>query len=234
MADHALLALAMSLAFAAVHVLSPRLVFLDERPRSVWLSVAGGVSTAYVFAHLLPELAEKQRAVAERLSIWRAETEVFTAALLGLAIFYGLERLARRSRGSAIGYGVHLGAFALYNLLIAWLLRERAMTESVGWMALYGVAMGLHFLVNDRALHAHHPARHVRFGRWLLAAAPPAGWAFGFLGRPPELWIGLALALLGGGVILNVLKEELPEERESRFWAFALGAGGYAALLNLL
>ena len=38
-------------------------------------------------------------------------------------------------------------------------------------------------------------------------------------------------ALLAGGIILNVLKEELPEERKSRFWAFALGAGTYAALL---
>lgn len=38
-------------------------------------------------------------------------------------------------------------------------------------------------------------------------------------------------AFLAGGVILNVLKEELPEERESRFSAFAGGALLYAALL---
>ena len=31
--------------------------------------------------------------------------------------------------------------------------------------------------------------------------------------------------------MLNVLKEELPRERESRFWAFALGAALYSALL---
>jgi hypothetical protein len=36
---------------------------------------------------------------------------------------------------------------------------------------------------------------------------------------------------MAGGVILNVLKEELPEERQSKFWAFALGAAIYAALL---
>jgi len=28
-----------------------------------------------------------------------------------------------------------------------------------------------------------------------------------------------------------VIKEELPSDRESRFWAFAGGAAGYAALL---
>jgi hypothetical protein len=36
---------------------------------------------------------------------------------------------------------------------------------------------------------------------------------------------------LAGGVVMNVLKEELPEERESRFWAFLLGAGLYAGVL---
>jgi hypothetical protein len=36
---------------------------------------------------------------------------------------------------------------------------------------------------------------------------------------------------LAGGVIMNVLKEELPEEHESRFWAFALGAALYSVIL---
>jgi zinc transporter ZupT len=46
--------------------------------------------------------------------------------------------------------------------------------------------------------------------------------------------IALLFAFLAGGVILNVLKEELPEERQSRFWAFTLGAGFYAVLLLAL
>ncbi len=43
--------------------------------------------------------------------------------------------------------------------------------------------------------------------------------------------IAALTAFLGGGVVLNVLKEEVPSERQSRFWAFAPGAVGYAALL---
>jgi hypothetical protein len=35
-------------------------------------------------------------------------------------------------------------------------------------------------------------------------------------------------------VVLNVLKEELPKERESRFWWFALGVFLYTALLLAL
>lgn len=49
-----------------------------------------------------------------------------------------------------------------------------------------------------------------------------------------EAALALLFAFLAGGVVLNVLKEELPEERESRFGAFALGLAAYAALLLAL
>jgi hypothetical protein len=43
--------------------------------------------------------------------------------------------------------------------------------------------------------------------------------------------MGCLFAFLGGAIILNTLKEELPSERESRVLPFLLGAGAYAALL---
>nr|WP_279604595.1 transposase [Methylobacterium sp. J-070] len=43
--------------------------------------------------------------------------------------------------------------------------------------------------------------------------------------------IAALTAFLGGGVILSVLKDEVPSERQSRFWAFALGAAAYSALV---
>ena len=50
-----------------IHLFGAKLRFLDETPRSRWLSAAGGVSVAYVFVHVLPELAEGQRSVADDL-----------------------------------------------------------------------------------------------------------------------------------------------------------------------
>lgn len=46
-----------------------------------------------------------------------------------------------------------------------------------------------------------------------------------------EAALAVLFAFLAGGVVMNVLKEELPEERESRLWAFVLGAGLYAGVL---
>jgi len=45
-------------ALALVHLVVAKLRFLGGTPRSVWLSGAGSVSVAYVFVHLLPDLAE--------------------------------------------------------------------------------------------------------------------------------------------------------------------------------
>ena len=41
----------------------------------------------------------------------------------------------------------------------------------------------------------------------------------------------MLFGFLAGGVVMNVLKEGLPDERESSFRAFALGAAAYAAVL---
>ncbi len=65
----------------------------------------------------------------------------------------------------------------------------------------------------------------------MLAAAVVLGWAAGAVTEVPEAFLGLLLAFLAGGVILNVMKEELPAERESRFSAFVLGAAGYTVVL---
>lgn len=68
-------------------------------------------------------------------------------------------------------------------------------------------------------------------GRWLLAAGVLSGWALARIVDLSPLAIGTLFALLAGSAILNVLKEELPEDRQGRFWAFFLGAAGYAAVL---
>ncbi len=68
-------------------------------------------------------------------------------------------------------------------------------------------------------------------GRWLLAGSVVVGYAAGLRFELPRAAIDVLVAFLAGGVILNVLKEEVPAERQSRFWAFAAGTAAYAALL---
>jgi zinc transporter ZupT len=155
-------------------------------------------------------------------------------ALAGLALFYGLERMLRCSkldeeRRSADIFWVHLGSFALYNFLIGYLLVHRE-EQTLQGLALFAFALGVHFIVNDQALRDNHGEVYDKSGRWLLAAMPLAGWLVGILTEIDRLWLSALFAFLAGSIVLNVLKEELPEDRESRFWAFALGRSAYSAL----
>jgi zinc transporter ZupT len=240
---HSLMA---ALGLALVHVFAGRLRFLDGVPRSRWLSLAGGVSVAYVCVHLLPEVAAGSEAIRRAAGVPFAfiESHAFLILLMGLVIFYGLERTAElnRRRGAQPGekddeaatssgvFWLHIASFSLYNALVGYLLLHRREGGALS-LWLFFAAMALHSVVNDYGLREHHKKRYTKAGRWMLAAAVLMGWASGLAIEMSEAAVAVLLAFLAGGVILNVFKEELPEERRSRFWAFAAGAALYGALL---
>ncbi|GAB2548722.1 hypothetical protein [Rufibacter soli] len=240
-----LLTLLPLLGFMVIHLFAGKLRFLEGVPRSIWLSGAGGVSVAYVFLHLFPELQEGQghvQAAANSNGLFFLKHHVYLMALLGLVVFYGLERMAVNSRQGGKGtakaappavFWIHVLSFGMYNALIGYLLHQR---EEQDWeeVFFYFSAMALHFLVNDFGLREHYKDRYRYAGRWILVVSLAIGWALGLVIEVTEPVTALLLAFLAGGVVLNVLKEELPEERESRFSAFLLGAVAYSLLLLLL
>ena len=126
-----------------------------------------------------------------------------------------------------------MASFGLYNALIGYLLTHR---EEPGFYSLliYTIAMALHFIVNDFSLQEDHKGAYRHQGRWILAAAVILGWIVGSQTSISEAFTGVLFAFLAGGIILNVLKEELPQARESRFWTFSVGALGYSGLLLFL
>lgn len=226
-----------------VHLFAGRLLFLDSIPRSRWLSFGSGISVAYIFVHLLPELAEGQRTLDQVDGPLMAalESHVWLVALSGLVVFYGIERVAKHARPAGMhgatdnGTGpmvfwLHIGSFAAYNVVIGYLLLHRA-EEGVRNTLVFWFAMLLHFVVNDFGLRDHHRQDYTHVGRWVLAVAVVGGWFLGVGIELSEPVVAVLIAFIGGGVVLNVMKEELPEDRKSSFLSFAVGAAGYAAVL---
>jgi hypothetical protein len=242
MADLPALVVAVA-ALSTVHLTIGRLTFLRMIPRSQWLSLAGGVSVAYVFVRLLPDLARGQAIVNEAVppALRFFEEHVYLLALAGLVAFYGLERIVRVSQdrpGGRYGesttragiYWLHTGMFALYNLLIGYLLVDRG-ERGAASLAPFVFAMGFHFLAMDFGLKETHRGEYYRSGRWVLVAALAAGSLVAVATPVAEVWIALFTAALAGAVVLNVLKEELPAERKSRLLPFFAGAAAYAVVL---
>ncbi len=233
----------LAIGLAIVHLFAGKLRFLDVLPRSRWLSAASGISVAYVFVHILPDLAEEQEALRKAVGEGFAflEDHVYLVALLGLAVFYGLDRVAKGSRRRKRSAGkddsmeagvfwLHVASFSAYNALIGYLLLHRE-TPGLESLFLFAFTLALHFVVVDYGLRKDHKEIYDRIGRWILAAAVLVGWGIGLFGEASEAALAVLFAFLAGGIVLNVLKEELPDERESSFGAFALGAAFYAAIL---
>lgn len=226
--------------FVIIHLFARHLQFLTKEPRSRFLSIAGGISVAYVFLHLLPELGDFQKELNGEGVLSFLEHHIYMVALFGLVIFYGLEQYVKtshkdRKETTSIEHNpgvfwIHIGIFALYNFSIGYLLVRDEFTGAIGPWAFF-IALGVHFITNDISLDKQHDHDYAKYGRWILTASVVVGWLVGISTELHPFILSYLVALLVGGIMLNVMKEELPAERDSSFPAFFLGVLGYTILL---
>lgn len=236
------LSLLFMIGFIVVHFSSKFMNLPTSNPRSPILSIAGGMTVAYVFLYLLPELHKYLQPIKQAVSnTWLGFLEDYTyiLALIGLLIYYGLDIVTRKGKGEESGqpsfglFLLHISSFFLYNMIIGYLLiREEFSTH---WaMALYFLALAAHFVATDHKLKELHKQSYDKYGRWFLVAAIFAGWLTGILISVHEVVVGIAVSVLAGGIIMNVFKDEIPESKSSNYNAFAIGALTVVILLLLV
>ncbi|WP_254863706.1 hypothetical protein [Halovivax gelatinilyticus] len=234
-----------SLALLALVHLIPRFLPRPVATRPTLLSFAGGVSLVYAFVHLFPDLDERREAIdgVDVIAFTLAAEHVYAVAFVGLAAFYGLERLATVTRSHEFArdlgpvsdapvFWVHVAGFAVYNAVVGYALVQGE--TGADNTALFAVAMALHLFGNDEAMATHHRELYATYGEWILAGAVLVGGAVGIAMTLDPATYTVALGLLTGGIVFNAIKDELPRTRESRYWAFAAGALGYGTVLALV
>lgn len=206
------------------------------------ISAAAGVSVAYVFVDILPELAAQNQALrrAAESELLFAEQRLYLLALVAFVVLYGLDHIVlsrREQRHGSVArsevdpaYLLHLAGYAAYSALIGYLLVERAERGHAA-LAVYALAMAIHFIVVNHALAEEHGRLYRRQGHWVLAASVLAGWALGATAPLSEASFARLFALLAGGVVITSLRSELPDDRNGRFWPFCLGALVFAVFL---
>jgi len=217
-----------ALALALCHLLAPLAFEATRRVRAHVASFSGGLAAAYVFLHLLPEIAEEGELLGPR---------IYFVVLLGLAAYYGLEvwihrRFEERDRRGAVT-ALHLATSSLYNALLVFTLAHQ-LPGTVFLTVVFVVSMGLHLVSSDFGLLEHDAPGFARRGRYVLVAAVLAGYLLGLVREPHEEVVDTLTALLCGLVIYTVFHKELPESREARFRAFLSGMGVFLVAHVLL
>jgi hypothetical protein len=209
--------------------------FIEE---SSIISFAAGMSTAYVFVHLMPELSEVRHAFASSVSrvLPLEGMSIFFVALIGFIAFYGLEHLrvimerARTSGHTSMAFKLHVGSFSAYVWLTSYLLVD-GLTETTSSILLYALAIAFHFLTIDRTMRAEHGDAYKHRGRYWLAAMCGIGWASGLLVPLPRPVLAMLVAFISGAIITNSAIAELPSHGEGRFVSFLIGGILYGLVL---
>ncbi|MCD4786215.1 MAG: ZIP family metal transporter [Candidatus Eremiobacteraeota bacterium] len=107
------------------------------------ISLGAGISVAYVFIHLLPELgsvAETFTEVTKHHGLPFPEFRVHLSVMLGFMLAYGLENLtSRMGENTEEGAGgrkflFHAGGFAIYVWLVSYLLVRNIEGEKFLWL----------------------------------------------------------------------------------------------------
>lgn len=236
-----------SIFFFGVKIHFPR---KGEKYYRRFLSFAGGISVAYIFVELLPELEHARKLFLKAtagMGFSFGEQRIYLAALAGFILSYGLHHWASLSRlplenqfhekkklkGINKGLYISVTEFFLYSWLITYLLGFQ-LREGAVPVVLYVIAMSLHFILVDFYLLMEYGILYNKVGKNVLALAPLSGWVcYRIVDLSLSCVVTLA-AFVAGAVIMNTMIIELPKREENKFWAFLFGTVFYTAILLLL
>ena len=197
-----------------------------------FVSFAGGVSVAYVFLDMLPNLVEYNKPIGQILlnNQWLTpftELSIYIVALFGFLVYYGVDLFAERYQevrhDNKMIYRLHLIMFCVYNGLITYTMSLRALT-GMTYTVLFSFAMALHFVLTDRKFCRMYPIRFNHLGRAFLNVSLLIGWFLSVIFDPVQvLFVAFMMAFLAGSILLNVFREELPNSYLARFRWFIFG-----------
>lgn len=220
----------------AVLTLSLVHLFANQSKLSGWiwhgrfLSCAAGISFAYVFVDLLPALEKGQytlkRTFGELVPYF--DRHAYVIALLGVLFYYGIHVQCRANTRS--GFGLAILGYVLFNFFVGASLSDSANPE-IQPLTLYTIALGMHYFVRDHNIAGDFPDLYVHQGRWLLVLALMAGYFVGYYFHIPDAVVAIVVSFLAGGVLLNVLRYELPKREQVGYLFFLTGTVVYTIIL---
>ncbi len=214
--------------FSLVHFLAIKTRKLSRKVQGTILSTGGGVAISYVFVELLPKLARSEP-ILQNAFFPYFERHVYVLALIGFMLFYLVDQ-SREIFHPKGRFWFSLSSYTLFNFFVGYAVGDKD-NPDVQPLILFTIAMALHYFVNDYTLSKEHPNSYGKEGRWVLIASLFLGWLVS------KVWIlhpaasALVTAFVGGGVIMNVTRHELPKTNPHSLKAFVTACLFYTVLL---
>lgn len=224
------------LALIGVHLSALQIHRIGPQFQARLLSAAGGVSIAYIFIDLLPKFCDGAVKVERAFQgvFPYLERHVYVMGLLGLMFAYTVQRAAANPARDADDFRRkfwgQVFAYALFNALIGYSLANKN-DPDIQPLALFTIAVGLHYYINDYNLREAYPLLYESKGRFTIALGLLAGWVVGLFWQIPEAALSLILAFLAGGIMMNVFRHEIPADNPSNYSSFIFGAFTYTCIL---
>ena len=143
-------------AIASAHWLAGKVATRPDREQVRWASFGGGAGMAYVFVHLLPELASHGQALSQAPGMKTfaptpiTEALLFLIALAGIMVTYSLDVLAtHESKAGMVARSLHTLNFAVISYLYAYSLPSLISTGLA-----YGILFTIAISVQPSTEHA--------------------------------------------------------------------------------
>lgn len=228
------LALISVVVFALVHFWAEKTRQLNRVTHGKLLSIGGGVSIAYVFVDLLPKLGKGDQIVRQAFSgiFPYVEKHVYVMALVGFLLFFIVGRSHTFLKGNG-RFWLSLASYALFNFFVGYAVVDKNDPE-VQPLILFTFAMALHYFINDFTLTEDHGEEYSGMGKWLLILSLFLGWLIGLWIKLPAAAVALITAFIGGGVIMNVIRHELPQNKPHSLGSFLAASFIYTGILLLI
>lgn len=210
----------------------------DRVPSQKWFSFSSGIAITYFFMYLLPSLNKRQDTLRVEWLDLALPSEIYVVSLLGFTVFYGTMRVVRtpyfkdETIDQNVSYWLQVTLLTAYMSFSAYVVTATSVTFVA--RSFYATALGVHFLAVGHDLYRHYGERYIRQGRYLLSGGILVGGFFSrFVELPPHIE-AILFAFVAGAMILNIVKFELPADRNLHFRTFVLAVVCYGGLLLML
>ena len=218
------------LVLAAVHLFANQAKILGWVWHGRFLSFAAGISFAYVFVDLLPELEKGQPVLKETFDHFLPylDKHAYLIALFGVLFFYGFH--TQSPNHPERNFWISTSGYLIFNFFVGASLSDSSNPE-IQPIALFTIALGMHYFIRDHSASLENDVIYEKQARWMLVAALFAGYAIGYAAHIPEAIAAVVISFIAGGVLLNVLRYELPKREQVGYVFFLLGALFYTFLI---